>query len=834
MQGYPVFNRIRGLFARYADRHLIFDAPSMRLQDAEDRFLGNVDRVSLVGNRIRLEGWCIASQLRLIWRGGQAAQRPHLIRDDVAAALDIDPEVGFAVEAPAGAGPYQLVLDMGPAEVIYPFEEPAGPALYRARQRLKWRFARDLLRIAPAAWRWHRTGDPAYRAQIKIRLGLDAVPQAGTMDVRLFQRDGQEQRLPQDLAITIVLPVYNAFELLPEALDRVERHTDLPWHLILIEDSSTDRAVRPFLRDWAACRQDRVTLLENDRNLGFIGSVNKGLEKALNRGNHVVLLNSDALVPQAWASRLIRPILSHDHVASVTPMSNDAEIFTVPEICRRTMLEPGQGDAIDAVARRISPEAPLPEVPTGVGFCMALNSAYLRKLPTLDESFGRGYGEEVDWCQKARTLGGRHLGLPGLFVEHRGGESFGSEEKRALVLKNNRIITGRYPSYDREVQDFIQSDPLVTARVALAIAHLAARASGPVPVYMAHSLGGGAENHLQATIDARLAREQSAIVLRVGGTERFQVEIRTPEGEVSGMTDSLDFLQELLAPIEALRVVYSCGVGDPDPAGLPDILLALRRDGSEDGLEVLFHDFFPISPSYCLLDKDGVYRGAVTRDRADPAHSVRRTDGTHVGLAAWQEAWGRVLAAADQVSVFSRDSHDQVLAAYPDLSDRIVLTPHNLLEKVPPLAVPEIDKTVIGVLGNIGYQKGAAVLSDLTRRIQDRPDLALVLLGNLDPNYSLPASVPIHGNYRIGDIGRLVQHYGITCWLIPSIWPETFSYTTHECLATGLPVYAFDIGAQGGAVARAPNGHPIPFAPDGDLVHNILEKIECAGEVRDE
>jgi len=828
-----VLNRIRGLFARYADRHLIFNASGMQLKDTDGQPLGHVDLVSLSGNRMRIEGWSSASQLRLTWRGGQVVQRPHLIRDDIAAALGTHPEVGFSVETPVGAGPYQLVLQIGAAEATYPLEEPAGPALRRVRWRLKWRFAWDLLRISPVAWRWRRTGNPVYRAQIKTRLGLDTVPPAGPMDTRLFQQDGQGAALPQDLAITIVLPVYNAFDLLPEALDRVARHTDLPWHLILIEDGSTDLAVRPFLRDWAAPRQGQVTLLENDRNLGFIGSVNKGLKKALNRGNHVVFLNSDAFVPRAWASRLIRPILSHDHTASVTPMSNDAEIFTVPEICRRTVLEPGQGDAIDAVARRISPGVTLPEAPTGVGFCMALNIAYLRKLPTLDEGFGRGYGEEVDWCQKARALGGRHLALPGLFVEHRGGESFGSEEKRTLVLKNNRIIAGRYPFYDREVQDFIQSDPLVTARVALAIAHLAARASGPVPIYMAHSLGGGAENYLQATIDAGLARAQSAIVLRVGGAQRFQIEIRTPEGEVSGMTDSLDFLQELLAPIEHRRIIYSCGVGDPDPAELPDILLALRRGGSKDGLEVLFHDFFPISPSYCLLDKDGVYRGAVTRDRPDPAHSVRRPDGTHVGLADWQEAWGRVLAAADQVSVFSRDSREQVLAAYPDLADRIVLTPHDLLQEVPPLAVPETGKTVIGVLGNIGYQKGAAVLVDLARRIQDRPDLALVLLGNIDPSYSLPVSAPIHGNYRIGDIGRLVGQYGITCWLIPSVWPETFSYTTHECLATGLPVYAFDIGAQGGAVVRSPNGHPIPFAPDGDLAHNILKQIERAGEVSD-
>jgi len=67
-----------------------------------------------------------------------------------------------------------------------------------------------------------------------------------------------------------------------------------------------------------------------------------------------------------------------------------------------------------------------------------------------------------------------------------------------------------------------------------------------------------------------------------------------------------------------------------------------------------------------------------------------------------------------------------------------------------------------------------------------------------------------------------VSRYGITCWLIPSIWPETFSFTTHECLATGLPVWAFDLGAQGDSVAShaADRGQggvlPIPQGP-GDL-----------------
>ncbi|NPD21306.1 glycosyltransferase [Alterinioella nitratireducens] len=685
------------------------------------------------------------------------------------------------------------------------------------------RFVIDGTRALPAVVGWLITRDPVWRARVKARMHLNVTLVALPMQDGLFAGAAPQ---PLDSPVTIVLPVYNVFHLLPEVLGRVEDNTDLLWHLIVIEDCSTDDRVRPFLRDWTGARADRVTLLENPRNLGFIGSVNKGLKQALKQDNPVILLNSDALVPWGWASRLIAPILRDETVASVTPMSNDAELMTVPQISTRCPLVPGEGDALDALARRFDGRAILPEAPTGVGFCMALNPDFLARVPGFDTDFGRGYGEEVDWCQKTRALGGRHLGLANLFVEHRGGESFGSEAKQALLRRNGAILSGRYPEFDREVQEFIRNDPLVAPRLALAVGLLAERAEGPVPIYLAHSLGGGAEHFLQRGISEDLARGQGSIVLRVGGAERFQLEIRLPSGQVAGTTNNLSYVKELLHPIRARRIVYSCGVGDLDPVGLPDILRDLCRAHTGDRIEVLFHDFLPVSPSYCLLDGDGIYRGPVTPDRADPAHVATRPDGTRVSLVEWQGKWGAVLESATRITVFSENSRDHVLAAWPGLERKLRVRPHELLAPVPRLSAPDGGKTVIGVLGNIGYQKGAGLVEDLGRHLRKDPSMSLVLVGNIDPSFSLPRQVTIHGDYRLDQIGDLVARYGITCWLIPSIWPETFSYTTHEALATGLPVHAFDIGAQGAAVARAENGVPIRFAPDADLVQNILTTIE--------
>ena len=47
--------------------------------------------------------------------------------------------------------------------------------------------------------------------------------------------------------------------------------------------------------------------------------------------------------------------------------------------------------------------------------------------------------------------------------------------------------------------------------------------------------------------------------------------------------------------------------------------------------------------------------------------------------------------------------------------------------------------------------------------------------------------------------------------LVPSIWPETHSYTLTLGLRTGLPVIGFDLGAQGERLRTHPNGHVLPY-----------------------
>lgn len=797
-----MFRRILRLFQRYIAQHLELIGPEFPLISVPGSLPGKVSDFRLSGKRLLLKLDTSATRAELL-HGGEKW-------------------LGRRVSDQAGA---QIVFDVpmlsGPADIGLHFGKLVSntPIPMFSRSQFMWaclgivpQFFWAGVRALPMALRWLWHHDPMAKARVKRILGLGGISDAMPLNDDIFsvKIESNTGKLVKNTA-TIILPIHNAFDLLPEVLDRVLRHSDLPWHLIVIEDCSSDPKVRPFLRQWVAkqCQTHRITLIENDQNLGFVHSVNRGFDcAARDFGAPVVLLNSDAFVPAGWLSRLLRPLIEDPNIASVTPMSNDAELMSVPVICHGTALQSGDGDRIDAIARKFSP-AVVPQLPTGVGFCMALSAKFLALESRFDTVFGVGYGEEVDWCRKTRARGGRHVVVPGLFVEHRAGTSFGQERKRTLLHRNDAVILRRYPEFDGEVQTALRDDPLLTPRLALGLAWAAIRgdrAGQAVPVYLAHSLGGGAEAYLRERLAGDVKNIGAAVVLRVGGLMRWQLEVHTNDGVTRGATDNFALIERLLEPLSNRRVIYSCGVGDPDPMSLPDLICRL---GQGHQIEVLIHDYLPLSPSYTLLNDKGVY------------HDVVATD-----FEKWRNAWGRMMMQADDVVVFSRSSQRLVAKCYPSVKQ--VLRPHQLLAPIPSLVGRKMAKPkrpVIGVLGNIGAHKGAGILVELSARLAQSHAAGLVLIGDLDPTYALAKPAKVHGEYRLADLGGLVARYGVTCWLIPSIWPEPFSYATHEALATGLPVICFDLGAQGDAVARASNGEVVPLRdgqPDWEALMAIV------------
>ncbi|MRX52187.1 glycosyltransferase [Paracoccus sp. S-4012] len=814
-----VLNDFLRLRRRYLDRHVAYRFSDMPLGSGDD-CVGFIEECVFRRGVLRLRGWTLSHRFTVQMDDARYSVPRRVHRGDVVLSLgsriiatnNQHARVGFDVTLPWRGGPARLIAEDLSGSGPWPLPLPTPRMIRSRRRRSQLAFLWDSVIAAPAALRYVLGGrNPDGVERLRTLMGLAGEASTSlVLDCRhLYTATAPARELP---AMTIIMPVHDAFCLMTEAVERVECHTDVEWHLVLIDDASRDARVRPWLTEWAGQRPGRVTLLINDENLGFVRSVNLGLAAAEDRDGPVVLLNSDAFVPPGWASRLLAPLVARDEVASVTPMSNDATIMSVPWLAGRVTLAAGVGYSIDAAARDLSCNAHA-VLPTGVGYCMAMSRKALQLAPRFDSVFGRGYGEEVDWCRKTAAAGMVHLGIGNLFVEHRGGQSFGNQAKATALEASARIISARYPDFDEAVRDFIAADPLLTARLTLALARAAAEDAEPLHVYLGHSLGGGADIWLSSRIEERAEQGKRTVVLRVGGQQRFRIELHGDGGILAGETDDIALVINMIRRMPRRRIVYSCGVGDDRPWELPGLLLDLAG-GEGSALTVLFHDYFPVSPSLNLLNADGGFAGIPPVDSSDPAHRI--ADGSReVLLSEWRSFWGRAIRAADELTVFSRSSAEIVATVWPEAKDRIVCHPHRVAANLPQLPSGHSGGPgVIGVLGAIGGPKGAQVVSDLACYLDRLPDgPQLVVIGKFDHRYPLPRSVKVTGQYDLSDLASTLARHSVTAWLMPSVWPETFSFSTHEMLATGLPVMAFDLGAQGEAVKAAPNGHIVANDP---------------------
>ena len=167
----------------------------------------------------------------------------------------------------------------------------------------------------------------------------------------------------------------------------------------------------------------RITLLRNRRNLGFVASVNRGMEAA---GTHdVALLNSDTEVPPGWLRGLrrrpMRRRASPPSRRSPTTRRSAAIPATTAGRCHSARTWHDR-----CVCREVNAGRSV-AVPTTVGFCMYIRRAALDEVGGFDaEAFGRGYGEENDFCLRAARAAGP-IGWPATRSSyHEGSVSFGA------------------------------------------------------------------------------------------------------------------------------------------------------------------------------------------------------------------------------------------------------------------------------------------------------------------------------------------------------------------------------------------------------------------------
>ena len=595
--------------------------------------------------------------------------------------------------------------------------------------------------------------------------------------------------------VDIIVPVFRGLDDTRCCLESVlAAPGQTKWRLIIINDCSPEPEVTEWLHTFAL-RDARIQLLENSENLGFVATVNRGM--ALNHDNDVLLLNSDAEVANDWLDRIQRAAYSAPRVASVTPFSNNATICSYPRFCQANEMPGGFNTAsLDQLfAQNLAGQSV--EIPTGVGFCMYIRRQCLQEIGLFDvANFGKGYGEENDFCIRAEQAGWTNLHALDVFVRHAGGISFG-DTKSARELQAMETLRRLHPGYESDVHDYVQHDPAGPARLSIDIARITT-SGRPVILTVMHDREGGTLRHAQDLAKQlgglgtflRLSPAPGGAKLRLEGPhEGFALQLELPREQAR--------LLQILRLLQVGHIHYHHLVGHASEICDLPAQLGVSHDFTA-------HDYYSYCPQISLTDHTERYCGERGLDQCRQCVQRNPAPGGE-SIESWRERHARLLSQARYVITPSADTAGRLQRFVPTAAVKVV--PHASLDLVPPVHPKPNPRLLSGtqplkivVLGALSKIKGADVLEEVALlAVSQNIHVEFHLLGFAYRRLRTrpKARLTVHGAYEEHDLPQLLQSLQADAVWFPAVWPETYSYTLSASLDAGLPIIAPSIGAFG-------------------------------------
>ena len=634
------------------------------------------------------------------------------------------------------------------------------------------------------------------------------------------------QTLPQinsEFQVTVVIPVFNALEQTLRCLKSVRVSDCATIHdVIVIDDCSTKAEVSGELQK--ACSDYGFIYLRNEQNLGFVKTANKGMQLS---AGHCVLLNSDTVVSDHWLDAFAMDY--QDDVGSIVPLSNNATIYSVPEVSfQQISIDQSQSLARTAWSMQLDSI----DIPTAHGFCMFISKAAIKSIGYFDEeTFGLGYGEENDFSMRMLKAGFSIKLTPKTYVFHEGSASFGNEvgpRQRAA----QKILEKRWPKYIPSVVEFVRSDQIQKIGSALRLFRNCENSLDAV--FFSHNLGGGVETAIDADIAASYSGRSILIVRPSAVANSINIEMCDDLGRTrlaSRLTGSPLEIGEFLSSLKPGEVTVHHELGFSD---LGTILSCF-----EGAIEYRFHDYYAICPFINLSKVDGSYCGEPEASVCNSCISSR--DPRLNDIESWRIARKQPIMHSSKFTTPSQDTSARLSmhlpqiqfetrANFPIVND--FATNHKTsvyVNKEP------VDLVILGVLS---IHKGLNLVLDLLDVANG--ELRIKIIGFVPQNlksdrvkrHMKTGVLSETGEYKCElEALELIEKQGPKAIFFPARWPETYSYTLDIANNTQLPIIACDIGAIPSRIRLREKSLVFPLdASDSELFSQIKSLISKPGK----
>ncbi|MDD5163571.1 MAG: glycosyltransferase family 2 protein [Candidatus ainarchaeum sp.] len=218
--------------------------------------------------------------------------------------------------------------------------------------------------------------------------------------------------------VSIVVLNWNGKEFIKKCLESIKKFSpEGKYEIIVIDNGSRDGSVELLQKMKKQGFLQKLIL--NETNLGFSKGNNQGFEVA--EGEFFFMLNNDTEVTENWLENLLNAAEKYPNAAAI-----GAKIIDYP------MWKKGN--------YKILPDR---ERMTVCGGAMLMRAAAVKKIGVLDaEHFSPIYGEETDWCYRARNAGFKIIETDSSTIIHYGSHDTTKQtgkEKQFVLMNTNRL-----------------------------------------------------------------------------------------------------------------------------------------------------------------------------------------------------------------------------------------------------------------------------------------------------------------------------------------------------------------------------------------------------------
>ncbi|WP_099466990.1 glycosyltransferase [Konateibacter massiliensis] len=245
----------------------------------------------------------------------------------------------------------------------------------------------------------------------------------------LFQKKNQhietiEFSIVEKPVVTIVIPVYNQFDFTYQCLKSIkENTTQIPYEIIIGDDVSTDRT-----KDLSKYVSN-ITVIRNDKNLGFLRNCNKAASHA--RGTYILFLNNDTTVEKDWLTPLVS-LMEADEKIGIT---GSRLVYPNGILQEAGGVIWSNGDGWNYGRNDLSDKPEynyVKEVDYISGAAMMIRKELWTKIGGFDERFAPAYYEDTDLAFAVRKEGYTVVYQPKSVVVHYEGISNGTDTESGI------------------------------------------------------------------------------------------------------------------------------------------------------------------------------------------------------------------------------------------------------------------------------------------------------------------------------------------------------------------------------------------------------------------